>query len=110
MEEIVIRYWLEFVLTGVSGTLVFVCKQIYTKFKKKVDEIDTVSEGMRCLLRDNIIHAYNKYNDDLEYAPIYVKTSVEESYNAYHALGGNGVITELYNKIMALPTEPKQSK
>ena len=62
--------------------------------------------GIRALLRADIIRLYNKYHEDLKYCPIFVKEALEDEYQQYHALKGNGVGTNLYNAIMALPTEP----
>ncbi len=64
--------------------------------------------GIRALLRAEIIRVYNKYHDDREYCPIYVKQSIEDIYKQYHALKGNGVGTHLYEEVMALPTEPPE--
>ena len=66
--------------------------------------------GIRALIRADIIRLYNKYHDDLEYCPIFVKEALEDEYKQYHALRGNGVGTNLYNAIMALPTEPKNKE
>lgn len=62
-------------------------------------------KGIRALLRADLIRLYNKYHDDLGYCPIYVKQSLEEEYKEYHALKGNGVGTNMYKALMALPTE-----
>lgn len=64
--------------------------------------------GVRALLRAEIIRVYNKYHDDLKYCPIYVKQSMEDIYKQYHALKGNGVGTKLYEEIMELPTEKEE--
>ncbi|MBQ6787565.1 MAG: hypothetical protein IJO85_07580 [Lachnospiraceae bacterium] len=66
--------------------------------------------GIRALLRADIIRLYNKYHDDLGYCPIFVKEALEDEYQQYHALRGNGVGTNLYNAIMALPTEPPKKE
>lgn len=62
-------------------------------------------QGIRALLRADIIRLYNKYHDTLGYCPIYVKDALEDEYKQYHALKGNGVGTKLYDAIMSLPTE-----
>lgn len=67
-------------------------------------------KGIRALLRADLIRLYNKYHDELGYCPIYVKQSLEDEYQQYHALKGNGVGTNLYNALMALPTEPPTEK
>lgn len=66
--------------------------------------------GIRALIRADIIRLYNKYHDDLGYCPIFVKEALEDEYKQYHALRGNGVGTNLYNAIMALPTEPSNKE
>lgn len=73
-------------------------------------QIIATRKGIRALLRADIIRLYNKYHDDLGYCPVYVKQSLEDEYQQYHALKGNGVGTNLYNAIMALPTEPIQKE
>ena len=73
-------------------------------------QIVATRKGIRALLRADLIRLYNKYHDDLGYCPVYVKQSLEDEYQQYHALKGNGVGTNLYNALMALPTEPPQKK
>lgn len=73
-------------------------------------QIMATRKGIRALLRADLIRLYNKYHDDLGYCPIYVQQSLEEEYQQYHALKGNGVGTKLYNALMALPTEPPHKK
>ena len=65
-----------------------------------------VRDGMQALLRDRIIHSYNKYTEQ-GYCPIYAKENVKRMYAPYHELGGNDVATELMEKILELPTEKK---
>ncbi|MBR3762180.1 MAG: hypothetical protein IKK59_05500 [Lachnospiraceae bacterium] len=69
-------------------------------------QIIAMRKGVRALLRADLIRLYNKYHDELGYCPIYVKQSLEEEYQHYHTLKGNGVGTNLYKELMALPTEP----
>ena len=73
-------------------------------------QILATRKGIRALLRADLIRLYNKYHDDLGYCPVYVKQSLEDEYQQYHALKGNGVGTNLYNSLMALPTEPPEKK
>ena len=73
-------------------------------------QIVATRKGVRALLRADLIRLYNKYHDDLRYCPVYVKQSLEDEYQQYHALKGNGVGTNLYNALMALPTEPPEKK
>jgi len=59
--------------------------------------------GLQALLRDRIYTAYEKYAC-AGYCPLPAREVIEELYNQYHALGGNGTMTELVKKIHALPT------
>lgn len=87
------------ILTALFGAFAYMYRQILATRK-----------GIRALLRADLIRMYNKYHDDLGYCPIYVKQSLEDEYQQYHALKGNGVGTNLYNALMALPTEPPHEK
>ena len=70
-------------------------------------QVSAMRRGMRALLRADLISLYNKYHDELGYCPLYVKQALEDEYQQYHALKGNGVGTNMYEALMALPTEPK---
>lgn len=87
------------ILTALATALAYMYRQLLATRK-----------GIRALLRADLIRLYNKYHDDLGYCPVYVKQSLEDEYQQYHALKGNGVGTNLYNALMALPTEPPQKK
>lgn len=81
-------------------------KMINNDRKESVRTDSAIREGMQALLRDRIIHSYNKYTEQ-GYCPIYAKENVKRMYAPYHELGGNDVATELVEKILELPTERK---
>ena len=62
--------------------------------------------GVQALLRAQMISEYNKWTER-GYAPIYARQNFENCWTHYHALGANGVMDDIHNKFMALPTEPK---
>lgn len=97
MIEFISENWK--LLTIVFGALSYVYYQVIAMRK-----------GIRALLRADLIRLYNKYHDDLEYCPLYVKESLEDEYRQYHTLKGNGVGTNMYEALMALPTEPPHKK
>lgn len=69
-----------------------------------------IQDGLQSLLRTEIIRQNEKYVERC-YCPIYAKDALRRVYEAYHALGGNGVMTDLYNDVMQLPeTLPKQKQ
>ena len=93
-------------LTALLGALFTHFKMKYEKVKK---EDEALRIGMQSLLRSNIIQLHDKYTEK-GYCPIYGKEAIEKEYESYHALGGNGVVTKLYNDIMALPEEKPKAK
>ena len=63
------------------------------------------TQGMRSMLRGEIIRSHEKYTER-GYCPIYAKEALQSQYDAYHKLGGNGVITKLFHDVMELPEQP----
>ncbi len=71
--------------------------------------LKALKTGVQCLLRAEIIRAHDKYHERC-YCPVYAKEALTKAYNAYHALGGNDVATNLYKEILQLPTEPLEER
>ncbi len=59
-------------------------------------------DGVECLLRSQLLDFHDKYMER-GYCPSHAKQVITDEYNAYHALGGNGLITRFYEDIMNLP-------
>jgi hypothetical protein len=91
-----IIFWM---LTASLGALAAYFRTKYVRAKK---EEESLKNGMQSLLRTDIIRLHDKFTER-GYAPIYAKEAIEKSYVAYHNLGGNGVITHLYEEMMNLP-------
>lgn len=72
-------------------------------------EQEAVKAGLVAILRQTIYDNYNKWSER-EYCPIYAREVITDVYRQYHALGGNDVGTELYNRTMELPTEAPEGK
>lgn len=75
-----------------------------------LSQLIAIRNGTRAMLRADLIRLYNKYHDEWGYCPIYVKQALEDEYKWYHSLKGNGVGTNLYELLMALPTEPPHER
>ncbi len=75
-----------------------------------LDKRDEVFAGaIRSMLRQSIINTYDRYTLK-GWAKVYVKDNVQEMYDCYHALGGNGTITHLVDEFMNLPTREEDRK
>jgi hypothetical protein len=103
MQEWILRYWIEVIFGLTSAGLI----AAYKKLSRKVKEQDAIKLGIQALLRDRIIQSYNHYQDK-GCCPIYALDNVTALYIQYHALGGNGTVTELVERLKDMPTDIKK--
>lgn len=80
---------------------------ILAKVKGLAKHEKALEDGVQSLLRSQLIEYHDKYVEK-GYCPIYAKEAARRSYEAYHVLGGNGVVTKLYDDIIGLPEEKKE--
>ena len=102
----IIENWVGWLFAALFALMGWGFKRTFKMINRDRKDNSAVREGMQALLRDRIIHSYNKYTEQ-EYCPIYAKENVKRMYAPYHELGGNDVATELMEKILELPTEKK---
>lgn len=86
----------------IKWAIPFVCGSGITFIVSLIAKNKALKNGLQCLLRAEIIRAYDKYTQKSE-IPIYAKEALEKEYKAYHKLGGNDVATKLYNELIELP-------
>lgn len=71
-------------------------------------QIKGVKLGVKALLRARMIDDYKRYMEE-GYAPIYVKQNFQNCWEQYHAIKGpNGVMDDIHDKFIQLPTEPQK--
>lgn len=103
-------HWVEWLFTLCLAALGWAYKGVITRLKAEQAKNEAIAEGMQALLRDSIVGTYNKQLGK-GYCPIYVKESIKKIYAAYTGLGGNDVATDLYKKLLDMPTEqPKEGE
>ena len=105
MPEWIVKYWVEWLFGIVVAILGYLLKKINKRVKDTAKKNNAIELGVQALLRDRMVDNYNRYAEK-GYAPIYARESFENCYQQYHNLGGNGVMTDIHNKFMALPTQP----
>ena len=105
MGEFIKKYWLEVLF----GFLCSGCAGLWKRVSKQKREHEVLKSALRALLRDRIIGIYNRYTEK-EYFPIYERENLEHLTNEYYALGGNGVVHELVERLAALPVEKKRTE
>jgi len=100
--------WTVVCACGIPSAIVgFGIKHIKKMLATRRKEDAAINDGLKSLLRGDIIRCHDKYIDR-QYCPIYAREALEKEYVAYHNLGGNGVVTRLMEDIRALPTEKKE--
>lgn len=75
--------------------------------KKQKNDRDANSRGTMLLLRVQLIEYHDKYMR-LGEIPSYAYQNFIEMYDAYHALGGNGMATKMKNEIEELNLKKKE--
>lgn len=95
----IISLALPIILSALMSYVVFLLKE------QKKDR-DANAKGTMLLLRVQLIEYHDKYVEEGE-IPSYAYDNFDEMYKAYHALGGNGMVTKMYNEIQELHLKTK---
>lgn len=107
----IVKYWLEAVMGGMISILALWCKRLSMKVMKEVSERCALKSGMIAMLHDKLFKICKDYLT-LGYIPLDDSEEILDNarivYEAYHALGGNGTGTEIYNKFKKLHIKPKE--
>ena len=98
MKEILIQTY-TIALPIVLGYIVWLLK------RQKRDR-DANSKGTMLLLRVQLIEYHDKYMEQGN-IPSYAYDNFIEMYEAYHELGGNGMVTKMYEEIRELHLKKK---
>lgn len=76
--------------------------------KSEKEEQKALKKGVQAMLRSQMINDYNKWYENKGYAPIWAKDNFQNVWVQYESLGENGVMNDIHNKFMLLPTEPSK--
>ena len=90
---------LPIILTSLMGYIVWL-------LKRQKNDRDANSRGTMLLLRVQLIVYHDKYMK-LGEIPSYAYQNFQEMYDAYHQLGGNGMVTKMKNEIEELHLKQK---
>lgn len=111
------EFWVQILLTTFSVVLTAI---VGTSVKKIVDrnkrqdeltekklmdernEMIAMRDGIKAILRDRIIQADIHFSNTKDLSAEQ-EENIQLMYEAYHALGGNGVVTNAYKHLMAIP-------
>ena len=101
MPEWIVKYWVQWLFGLIAAALGLAYKRLAEKVKAQEDERKAIKAGMLAILHDRLYQACTFYIGQGSIDTAGLK-NLEYIYNAYHALGGNGTGTELYNRAKAL--------
>lgn len=76
--------------------------------KKESGDERAIRLAMVALLRDRFYQGYKRYVHQ-GFFPIQEREIMQDIYDQYHALGGNGIITHLMEELADLPTYPNEN-
>lgn len=82
---------------------------IITLLQKQKKTREANSKGTMLILRVHLIEYHAKYMEAGE-IPSYAYQNFIEMYEAYHTLGGNGMITKMYEEIRELHIKTQVKK
>lgn len=91
-------------LFSVPALILMIVKYMLNQIKQNRNDTEAVKLGLQALLRSQMISDYNKYSEK-GFAPVYARDNFENCWKRYHSLGANGVMDDLHEKFLDLPTE-----
>ena len=77
---------------------------ISTKFKKNKKKDLAIEQGVQALLRNEIIRRYREFETKGEIS-ILDKENLEEMFEQYKNLGGNGTVKKMMDELLNLKTK-----
>lgn len=92
---------------GVPALIAAAAKYLGGRVRKNQKDTDALKSGIQALLRSQMISEYNKWSER-GYAPIYARENFENCWRQYHSLGANGVMDDIHEKFLELPTEKER--
>ena len=102
MWEWICKYWLEalfgLVLTGIG----IAQRKLSKRMKDEKNRNHAIENGVRDMLRLTILDNYERCKTAGKIS-VSRKDAIDSAYKSYHALGGNGTITQIHNEIMEMP-------
>lgn len=112
MKDWLIKYWLEAIFTAITSGILLSFKKFKAKREKEIKEqndkddlknkeIQILKLGVQALLRNEIQRScYECFNK--KFCTFEELDNIDNMYQQYHAIGGNGTVTELFKKLKNL--------
>lgn len=101
MWEFIAKYWLECAFGLITAGIGIVLKRISTKLETERKRNEAIENGVKDILRIQILDTYDRCKQ-AGVISVARKDAINSAYESYHALGGNGTITQVHNEIMLM--------
>lgn len=95
--QIILNYFIPLILGAVIGV-------IGTKLRKDKKKNQAIEQGVQALLRNEIIRRYREFELKGEIS-ILDKENLEEMFEQYKNLGGNGTVAKMMEELLNLKTK-----
>jgi len=102
MWEWLVKYWLEVLFGLVTAGVGIALRRISKALQKEKLRNKAIEDGVRDILRMQILDTYERCTQAGKIS-VSRKDAIDSAYRSYHALGGNGTITQVHNEIMEMP-------
>jgi hypothetical protein len=102
MWEWLVKYWLEVLFGLVTAGVGIALRRISKALQKEKLRNQAIEDGVRDILRMQILDTYERCTQAGKIS-VSRKDAIDSAYKSYHALGGNGTITQVHNEIMEMP-------
>lgn len=90
-------------ITAISSAITGLIVQLKNRRKSERQ----TQEALKKLLRSNILAIHEVYYNR-GYCPVHVKEVLQESYDLYEGLGGNGLGKKMFDETMQLPEQQEE--
>ena len=103
--EIFMKRGVETALTLISGASALMLKKVWADYKREKKEQQVLKVGMIALLHDSLFRNCETYllKGEITVSEL---NNLTKLYESYHALGGNGTGTAIYERCKSLPLKP----
>lgn len=102
MQQFILQHIGELFFTALTGFLAGAYRSLSKRIKTQEDERKAIKNGLLAIMHDRLYQACTYYIQQGWIDASGLK-NLEYLYKSYHALGGNGTGTELYNRAKNLP-------
>ena len=102
MWDFIVKYWVEVLFGLIVAGLTAGYTQLSKRIKAEKEKNQAIENGLRDILRIQILDSYDSCVAAGRVISVSRKDAIDSAYTSYHALGGNGTITQVHKEIMEM--------